>query len=205
VDATAELASLVEARDQASAKVDALEREAHTAGQTLAQTREALAEFERRGGRQAERTKLEQAFAEAEAKTREPWLVRIDGGRRAVRDAQRRIREHVSANLLELLDAVEADGRVAAARVDAAAQELFDANHAAQAVAARIGSLITKVQPPQPGDVSFTRSDEAARAAAALLASGGETPPSLDRSRAPWLALLGGEAEVVDVEDAAVA
>ena len=200
MDANTTLAALTAARDQANGKVASIEAEAREAGLALAAAREALAEFERGDGRQSDRAKLEQRFTEAEARVGQPWPTRLDGARRRVRDADRAIADHVRSNLAELLAEVEQDGAAAAARVDAAAQALVDANLACQQVGQQIGALLVKVSPPGPADVSGTRSDEAARAAASFLVSGGEQPPALDRRRAPWNHLLGVEDDVVEDE-----
>ena len=98
-EATAQLEELRERRTRAAARVDALAQGQRAAGQALAQSREALAELERRGGRQAERAKLETALVSAEARVAEPWQIRSEGARRALRDADSSVRAFVSEHL----------------------------------------------------------------------------------------------------------
>src|SRR5262249_14383973 len=155
-----------------------------------------LTQAERAGGNAA---KLEAALATARSRASEPWGERIAGAQAATRDADRLIREHISANFAALLDVDEADGRIAAELVNQKAQELVDAVNGGEGTGSRMGLTIAQVRRPGPGDVTRSRADEAARAAARLLAEGGEEPPRLDRTIPPWSELL------VEREPAAVA
>jgi hypothetical protein len=203
MSATAELARLVDVRAEAGRRVDQLEREAQHAGQELAQARERLAQFERAGsGRQADRAKLETALTTAEAAANQSvWSTRIDGARRRVRDADVEVAEHVRAHLPELLQALEQEGAEAADRVNQACQDLIEASLARETVAARIGGLLNRLRAPQPGDVSFTKSDQLAREAQTFLAGGGEEPVLVNRQNEPWRALLGASEPLPDRED----
>jgi hypothetical protein len=149
-----------------------------------------LTEAERAGAAATAVRKAEEELAAAKAKAAEPWGERAEGARAAARDVERRVRAHVAAHLAELVRALEADGQAAADRVNSAAADLIAAHAEWAAVATQIGQVITMVARPSPGDVTFSRSDEVARAAASLVAAGGENGPTLDRNRDPWARIL---------------
>ena len=96
---------------------------------------------------------------------------------------------------------MEADGQLAAERLNSAAAELVAAQADWERVASQILSLIMQVARPAPGDVSYPRATEAARAVLALASLGGEEGPRLDRSRPPWAALLGEHEGAGDVDE----
>jgi hypothetical protein len=56
---------------------------------------------------------------------------------------------------------------------------------------------------PAPGDVTYPKATEAARAAIAVANLGGEEGPALDRTRPPWVHLL-AENEVLELVPAGV-
>jgi hypothetical protein len=92
---------------------------AYWASETVAAASEALAQFERRGtGWQAERRQLEAALAEAKGATAEPWAQRREDAARAAADARAEHARFVAEHLGELVTALEADGAVAAQRLD---------------------------------------------------------------------------------------
>jgi hypothetical protein len=191
MDATDRLHELQEQRQAVRARVDQLERDYREAVAAQRDAGAAGAEADRLGVSATKRQRLEEALPAAKARADQPWPERIAGAQDAIRDADRLLREHVAAHLVELVATKEIDGEASAARVDRAAAELVAAYQEREAVAAELGQLITWVRRPQPGDVSFSRADEAYRAAAALLAGGGEVPVTLARDRPPWDLLLG--------------
>src|SRR5262245_1595979 len=110
--ATQQLAALVEQRSHAVRRVRELEAEQRNASASLAAAREAVAEFHRHGGgTPAEQKRLEGALAEAQSRFNEPWAERIEGARRAARDAQQPVRSFVAENLAELVGALHTDGQ----------------------------------------------------------------------------------------------
>jgi chromosome segregation ATPase len=176
------MARLVAERDRAAARVRELEADQRQAGETLAQARERLSEFERRGGgKQAERSRLEQALAEAKSAVDEPWPERIEGARRAARDAQAEVQRFAGENLAELVAALEADGQLAADRINAAATEMLVGQQAWEQAAQQIGALLSLLGAVSPSDVSRTRCEQLAQEASRLLREGGETGPVLRR------------------------
>jgi chromosome segregation ATPase len=194
------MARIVDQRDRTSARVDELEREARAAGEGLTAARAALVESERQGGRAAQRRQLEQALAEAKAKASEPWAERIEGARQAVRDADRKLQEFQGEHLSELVEALEADGKIATAELDAAAEALVQAFGKREEIARQIGAVASQVGRTHPGDVTFTTAQAVAEAARELLQRGGETPPTLRRDpRQPRLGQPAAADEKVEV------
>jgi nitroreductase len=130
--------------------------------------------------RPAERAKLEKALAEAETK---PQILgaRIEGARQAVRDAEIAQAQCVRDNLSELVLPLEEQGKLAAAKINDGAEMILAGLAEREAIAGQISALASMVGWMQPGDVSRTAAEEAARAANALLGAGGETPPELLR------------------------
>ena len=186
MDATVELGKLNEKRGRAGARVDALEREARETATAATAASAALAEFERHGGSATKRRELERALADARARAAEPWTERIAGARQGVRDADIEVQRFVAENLAELVEVLEAEGRIAADELNAAAEAVVVAFQRREAVAARISSLASMVSRVSPGDVTFPRAEALERAAQALLQRGGEEPPLLRRDRGPW-------------------
>jgi hypothetical protein len=141
-----------------------------------------LAGFERRGGcTAAARRKLEEALAAAKGRAEEPWAQRVEGARLAVTDARSAEQAFVGEHLAELVEDVEAAGEAAAAEINAAAEELSAAYQRWQAAAQELGALAGQVGRTHPGDVSRSRADAAATAAADLVLQGGEVGPRLLR------------------------
>jgi chromosome segregation ATPase len=176
-----EMTLLTQARDRASARVEVLKRDARSAQEAATEASLALAEFERRGGRPAERRKLEQALADAKAKAAEPWAERIAGAQQRVRDQQHEMQLFVGANLSELVATLEEEGRVVAATINAACEQLLKSFAERERIAGEISQLVSLIARVQPGDVSYSKSEQLAKLAADLLAGGGEPPPTLRR------------------------
>jgi hypothetical protein len=206
MDANAQLTKLQAERSAAAARVSEVEREWRAAIEAASVSSARLSEVERTGGNATSRRAAEEQLAEAKRRAAEPWAERVEGAKAAGRDADRRYQTHVGAHLGELVETLEADGRIAAERVNAAAADLIAAHAEWQAVAGQISALITQVARPSTGDVSRSRpeADEAVRGAIALAHVGGERGVVLDRSRPPWNHLLGGH-EAVEVIDGGVA
>lgn len=193
MDATDRHSELQELREAARARVGQLEDEQRQAVAAQREASAALAEAERVGVGSAERHALEEALTKAKSTAGEPWAERIAGAQAATRDADRLLREYVGAHLGKLVATLEVEGEAAAAQVDQAAAELVAAYQHREAIAAQLGQLITWVRSPSPGDVSFSRADDAYRAAAVLLAQGGEMPVTLNKDQPPWDAILARE------------
>jgi hypothetical protein len=189
-DASAELAKLQEARARATARVDGLEADWRAAVTAAQDASAALAHAERVGVSESKRSTLEERLAAAKARAAEPWAERVEGSRAAVRDADRAVSAFVNEHFSELLEAKEADGRIAAEKEDVAAAAQLAAYRQREAVAAEIASLASLVSTTAPGDVTYSKADELARAAVALIEGGGEEPPRLRRDREPWATLL---------------
>jgi chorismate mutase len=175
------MARLVDQRDRATARVDELEREARAAGEGLTTARAALVESERHHGRAAERRQLEQALAEAKATAEQPWPERVEGARQAVRDADRELQQFQGEHLSELVEALEADGKIATEKLNDAAEALVQAFGKREEIARQIGAVASQVGRTHPGDVTFTTAQAVAQAARELLQRGGETAPTLQR------------------------
>jgi hypothetical protein len=189
------MARLLDRRAPATARVDELEGEARAAGEGLTAARAALVESERQGGRAAERRQLEQALTEAKATAEQPWAERIEGARQAVRDADRELQEFQREHLTELVEALEADGKIATGKLNAAAEALVQAFGKREEIARQIGAVASQVGRTHPGDVTFTTAQAVAEAARELLQRGGETAPRLRRDpRQPRL----GQAAAAD-------
>jgi hypothetical protein len=191
VDASTELAKLIEARTRAAARVGDLEQEYAASVRAAREASAALAEGERVGLTAPKRHALEEALAVAKRKADEPWQPRIEGARSAVRDADRAVREHIAGNLTELVEAKEADGRRVAEQFNetlAAAVALWLER---ERIASEISGLASKVAQVAPGDVSWSKAEECFRAATGLVNAGGEEGPTLTRLREPWSTLLG--------------
>jgi hypothetical protein len=104
-----------------------------------------MIQFERRGGRTAERAKLERTLAEANARASEPWRERVEGARRAVRDADKERQRFVAEHLTELVETLEADGRIAVADLNTHAEAVLNAYRERERIAAEIASLASMV------------------------------------------------------------
>jgi hypothetical protein len=154
-----------------------VEAEQRQASATLATTREAVAEFHRRGGgRPAERDRLEQALAKAKAEVDAPWAERIEGARRQVRDKQAEVVAYVNGHLTELVATLEDEGDAVVSRFHAHIEGMVTAYVERGRLAGEIASLIVLIGPAQPGDVSRTRAEELVAQAQNLLRDGGERP-----------------------------
>jgi hypothetical protein len=184
--ASAKLSKLVAARVAANRRVSDVERQMSVVGQEREAARSALIEHERRGGKPSERDALEANLRAAEEAVHEPWDERVKGAQAAVRDADVAVRRHVHDHLRELLDGREAVGAEIAARMNEHAAAIQTDYAAWQSIAAEISQLAALVGRVGVNDVSRSKpaTDELARAAAALLAGGGEVGPHLHRDAA---------------------
>jgi hypothetical protein len=191
-DATAELTMLRERQAQARARADGLEQEWRAAAAGAQEASTALAEGERHGLSASKRHGLEERLTSAKARAAEAWPERVEGAKAAVRDADREVRAFVTTHLAELVTDLEAEGRLATEEVNAAAADLIAAQAKREQIASALGAMVTLVQAPAPGDVTYSAAEDAARAAAGLAAAGGEVAPALRRDRPPWDQLLTG-------------
>jgi chromosome segregation ATPase len=174
------LAKLTAHRDEARRRVDQLEADQRAAVEEREKARGALIEAERTGVSAAERKKLEDELVAAEAHAAERWPERIEGARRAVRDADAEIQVYARANLPALIEEVEAEGRAVVERINGLAAELVAACQERSAVEARLFSTLSLTgRTNRPGDVNRGRSDAIASALAAFLRDGGEVAPQV--------------------------
>jgi hypothetical protein len=189
------MARLVDLRSRANARVEELEGQARAAGQAVVEASAALAEFERKGGRPADRRQLEQELAAAKQRAEEPWHERVEGARAALRDADEQLRQYQAQHLNELVEALEADGRIVASKIDAACEAVVTAYSERERIAHEISAVASQVGRIHFGDISFSRAEALAREARTLIQEGGEVPPTLRRDpRQPRL----GEPAVAD-------
>ncbi len=111
----------------------------------------ALAEGERLGLTATKRHSLEEALAaSAKGKADQPWPERVEGAKSAVRDADQAIRAHIASHLGELVEALEADGRVAAEKVNEAAAALVAGWLEREQIASSIAQLRHEGGPGSP-------------------------------------------------------
>jgi hypothetical protein len=195
MDASSELSRLQAARDKAVARVADLELRHREAVAAVHQASSDLAEAERVGVSAARRHGMETKLAEARSVAGQPWAERISGARSAVRDADQAIRHFIGGNLRPLVETLEADGRVATERENAAFAELVAAWSEREGIAGALSQLAVKVAAVSPGDVSYSAASEVVRAVTALLNTGGEVAPTLSRTREPWATILAGTSE----------
>jgi len=161
MDAKQEFVKLQEQRAAAAARVHDLERKATAATVAAQEASAQLAEAERVGASAAKLHTLEERLAEAKGVAAQPWAERISGHRQRVRDCDVAVRAFVAGHLDELVSGLEEEGRLAAQEVNEAAASLIAAHARRERIASAIGSLITQVARPAPGDVSFSASEEA--------------------------------------------
>jgi chromosome segregation ATPase len=177
--ASEELALLDERRAEVGRRITQVERAWRDANVKLQEARAAVVEFERQGGGDAERAKLEAALKTAEGHAGEPWQQRLEGAKAAARDADADRRQFVVENLDELVDEREAAGAECAARINDHLAGLTAAYAEWHAVAQQIAALASSIGSLRPGDVSRTRAEQVVREAQALLLIGGEQGPIL--------------------------
>jgi hypothetical protein len=175
----AELVRLRERELKAQARIDEIVTEARAASAEHQQAQERLIEFERAGGRAADRRKLEEALKAAEERTAEPWVERRRGAEQAARDAHAAVARHATEHLTELVTEIEQDAVAAAEQVNYAAEAFLRAVAARAAVESQLTGIVSLTRRMHPGDVARARSDEAAHQVRALLEQGGEAPPLL--------------------------
>ena len=196
-EATVKLAGLNERRARAAPRVSDLEQEWRSAVAAARDASAALAEGERQGLSTTKRHGLEESLSVTKAKAAEPWPERVEGAKSAVRDADQAVRAHIAANLPELVEAKEADGRRVAEQFNESLGALIALRLEWERIASDISGVATKVAPLTPGDVSWSKAEEVFRAATALVNAGGEEGATLTRLRDPWAHLLGGVQESV--------
>jgi hypothetical protein len=176
-----EMDRLAEERRRAQAKPDHLDAEQRAANEALAVARGRLAEFERHGGG-AGRRKLEQALAEADARVAEPWAVRRDGLRAAIRDRERELSQFAAAHLRELVGEAEARGEQAAQDMLTAAASSREAHARREGAATEIGQLVALAGGRvHPSDVGPPSNADAVAAEVERLLIRGEPGPMLRR------------------------
>jgi hypothetical protein len=179
-DPAAELARLGAQRAAATQRISDIEAEARAATTALGDAQRALVEAERRDAPQAQRAKLEQALAKAKARANEPWAERRAGAAAAARDRHAEQSAFAKEHLDALIATLEADGAVAAAGLDSAAEGVLAAYHAREACSSNIAALLVLANGQAPRDaVTRTRGEALAREASTFLTNGGETPPRL--------------------------
>jgi hypothetical protein len=91
----------------------------------------------------------------------------------------------VGANLIALVETLEADGVTAAANVTAAAEAVLVHYAERERIAREISALLGMTTRANPGDVSRSSAEALAREARRLIGTGGEEPPRLSRDRFP--------------------
>jgi chromosome segregation ATPase len=175
------MARLVDQRARASARVEAVGREAREAAAEAAEASAQLAEFERKGGPATQRRKLEDQLIRAKSRAAEPWHERHAGAEQRVRDADQELRQYQAEHLSELIEALEADGAIAAADLTTHAEGVVEAFARREEIARQIGLTAQAVGRIHPGDVSATNAQQLVDAASALIQAGGEIPPTLQR------------------------
>jgi hypothetical protein len=182
-DVTTERAALAEKRDKAERRIGELEDEQRQAVQAREAARQALIEFERKGGgRRAERNELETQLNDAERHAAERWGERIEGARRAARDARTAVQVFTREHLDELVAAKEQEGELPTSRLVEHAQAILDTYADRERVAGEIAQLVSSAGITiRPGDVTFSKCEPLAREASRLLSTGGEERPRLRR------------------------
>jgi hypothetical protein len=182
VAVNAALQELRQKRREAVARVAELEGQQRAAVQEVADVRSRLAEAERAGAGRSTIGKIETQLVAAKGKASEPWAERIDGAKLRARDAQGEITRFVGENLIPLVEALEANGRVVSAKLTAAAQALVDAYREREAISQQITALYAlTVSTPKPMAVTPSRAEQLRREADRLLLTGGESSPVLRR------------------------
>ena len=141
--ATEGLARLVEQRERANARIGEVEQQARDATFKLGEAREALIAAEREGGGAAARRKLEQELTTAKARAVDPWAERVEGARRAARDAQHTVQRFVAEHLDELVEYAKAEGQVAAERINTACAEMLAGYQEWSGIAHEISGLLS--------------------------------------------------------------
>jgi hypothetical protein len=211
-DASTELAALLAQGRALRDRVDDIDRQQREATERAATASAALAQLERRGlaGEDvgSQRKKLEAELAKAKATAAEPWAERRAGGQAAVRDHEQQVVLYVGQHFAELYGDLAEDAEAAAARIDAACNELLAAYHERMLVEGRVTTLAAIIRQPRPGDVGRTRAEAVAAAASALLQEGGEAAPLLrddPRQAAPVQPPAEGEPEEREPEPATAA
>jgi hypothetical protein len=153
-DAATKLAEFDRRRVQAAQRVDELERERRSTAEAIKTAAAALADHERRGGRPAERQKLEAALTEARKAAEDPGLpAKIEGARARVRDLHAERAAFVGQNLRELVAIPEADGRAAVVDMISAAEQFVEAYRRRSQAVGQISALASAVARTHPSDV----------------------------------------------------
>jgi hypothetical protein len=183
--ASERMTELVEQRARANNRIREVENEQREAAEALMAARETVTEFHRTGGRPVDQKRLEGQLATAQGRFDEPWSVRIEGARRAARDAHELVQSFVAEHLDELLLSCGPAGEAAAERISNAAAELLAGFSDWSQAAQEMSALLSLVGQTQPGDVSASRCDAVAREVSRLIQEGGEVPPVVRRDPRP--------------------
>jgi hypothetical protein len=183
-DATVELAKLREKQARLAARVSQVEGEQRAATAAVEAARNELVRLERSSAlgekvSQTARQRAEDALLQARTAGAAPWGERIAGAQEAARQAEQEVRAFIGRRLSELVEALEADGRTAAADLTAHAEGVIAAYERRETIAREISALASMVAPVRPGDVTRTASEQLAAACNALILGGGENPPRL--------------------------
>lgn len=91
------MARLIEQREQAQARVDAIDAEQREATAAVQRGSDELVALERAGGPAAQRRKVEAELAAARAKASEPWGERAAVARARMRDRQAAVKAFASS------------------------------------------------------------------------------------------------------------
>jgi hypothetical protein len=144
-DMTTQRAALAAKQVMAERRIGELEDEQRQATQAREAARQALIEFERKGGgRRTERNELETALNDAERHAAERWGERIEGARRAARDAQAAVQVFTREHLDQLVSAKEQEGELPTERLAEHAQAILDTYADRERVAGEIAQLVSR-------------------------------------------------------------
>jgi trans-2-enoyl-CoA reductase len=144
------LAELERARERASARADELESQQRAAAEAAALASGVVADLERRqiGGEKitaATRREAEDTLARARAEADQPWAEKIAGAQAARRDAHQRVQAYIGEHLDQLVAAEEADGELATAKLNAAAEAAIAAYSERERIASNISALASTI------------------------------------------------------------
>jgi hypothetical protein len=184
MDATTELATLLDREGRLSARVSEIGAEERTAARTAQEASDTLVALERAaaGGTKvsaAKRAEAEDRLLAARTAAAAPWSERRRAAELAVTDARQTVAQFIGQNLDPLLADLADRGERAAQAVNAAAEALIGAYEARQAVERETFDLLGRVRRPRPGDVARTRCEQLVAEARKLTERGGEDPPTV--------------------------
>jgi hypothetical protein len=201
-EAAVELGRLIGDRAALEAKLDQLDAAQQHAGEEVARLSSELVDLEKRGleGEQvssARRSKAEDALTRARVANAAPWAERRSAIEQAIGEHRGRVQAYVGANFGALVEEVEADGKMAAEAVDAAAEKLVEAYYERDRAAKRLDALLAVTRGASRfGDVALARSEPSVREAEKLLAEGGEVAPRVRDELRSWQDLAEDDSQV---------